>query len=62
MEEEVGGVDELAALRRGWSSRPQGGRSLAQYADAAEEIEVVLTVFVAQVDAVAADEETGLRS
>ncbi len=60
VEEEIRGVDKLAALLEDrlldrWVGVAEGGD-----ADAAEEIEVVVAVFVAQVDALAADEEDGV--
>ncbi len=59
VEEEVRGVDEALALA--CDRFFDGGMAVAERgdADAAEEIEVVVAVFVAQIDAVAADEEIG---
>lgn len=60
VEEEIGGVDEaLRLFRDGFFDR---GVCVAESGDAdtAEEIEVVVSVFVAQVDALSADEEDGV--
>ena len=60
VEEEVRGVEEaLRSVRDGFFD---GGMGVAEGgdADAAEQIEVVVAVLVAQIDAVAADEEDGV--
>ena len=59
VEEEIGGVEQARALAAdGFFDR---GMRVAERgdADAAEQIEVVVAVFVAQIDAVSADEEAG---
>ena len=57
VEEEVRGVQQALALRR--DRRLNRGMRVAQrrYADAAQEIEVVVALLVAQIDAVPLDEE-----
>ncbi len=60
VEVEIGGVDEAGALLR--DGFFDGGVGVAERgdADAAEEVEIVLAVFVAQEDALSADEKVGI--
>jgi hypothetical protein len=58
--EEIRGVEETLALAI--DGLFDGGVSIAKrrYADAAEEVEVVLAVFVAEINALSADKQIGI--